>query len=123
MKQFTLILFACLLFLACNEKKQYAPSYYPRVTKKDTAKVEKKADTLNVEQQQQPEPPSKSPETKKPAPTTTKKKYTPAHSSVSSSSSKSSYDNMRGFDPAFEDDMDDNGMSRYMDNTDDEGWD
>lgn len=32
-------------------------------------------------------------------------------------------DNMRGFDPASEDDMDDNGMSRYMENTDDEGWD
>ena len=32
-------------------------------------------------------------------------------------------DNMRGFDPAFEDDMDDNGMSRYMENNDEEGWD
>ena len=46
--------------------------------------------------------------------------------SPSSSSSKKSYkesDNMRGFDPASEDDMDDNGMSRYMENNDDEGWD
>ena len=34
-----------------------------------------------------------------------------------------SYDNMRGFDPASEDDMDDNGMGRYMENNDDEGWD
>lgn len=33
------------------------------------------------------------------------------------------YDNMRGFDPASEDDTDDNGMSRYMENDDDEGWD
>ena len=32
-------------------------------------------------------------------------------------------DGMRGFDPAFEDDMEDNGMSRYMENNDDEGWD
>ena len=32
-------------------------------------------------------------------------------------------DNMRGFDPASEDDMDDNGMSRYMENYDDEGYD
>lgn len=32
------------------------------------------------------------------------------------------YDNMRGFDPASEDDMDDNGMSRYMENDDEEGW-
>ena len=30
-------------------------------------------------------------------------------------------DNMRGFDPASEDDMDDNGMSRYMENNE-EGW-
>ena len=32
-------------------------------------------------------------------------------------------DNMRGFDPASEDDMDDNGMSRYMENNDEGGWD
>ena len=32
-------------------------------------------------------------------------------------------DNMRGFDSASEDDMPDNGMSRYMENNDDEGWD
>lgn len=32
-------------------------------------------------------------------------------------------DNMRGFDPASEDDMDNNGMDRYMDNYDEEGWD
>ena len=48
-------------------------------------------------------------------------------SSISSSSSRShksnEYDNMRGFDPASEDDMDDNGMSRYMENNDEEGWD
>lgn len=37
--------------------------------------------------------------------------------------SSSTHDNMRGFDPASEDDTDDNGMSRYMENTDDEGWD
>jgi hypothetical protein len=46
--------------------------------------------------------------------------------SPSSSSSKKSYkepDNMRGFDPASEDDMDDNGMTRYMEANDDEGWD
>ena len=46
-------------------------------------------------------------------------------SSPSSTHSQRSnnYDNMRGFDPASEDDMDDNGMSRYMVNYDDEGWD
>ena len=62
-----------------------------------------------------------------------------SHPSTSSSQTVSSYyfsssyldddeeedddDNMRGFDPASEDDMEDNGMSRYMENTDDEGWD
>jgi hypothetical protein len=30
---------------------------------------------------------------------------------------------MRGFDPASEDDMDDNGMRRFMENNDEEGWD
>ena len=40
-----------------------------------------------------------------------------------STSSRVKYDNMRGFDPASEDDMDDNGMSRYMENNDEEGWD
>lgn len=40
-----------------------------------------------------------------------------------SASSSSESDNMRGFDPASEDDMEDNGMSRYMENYDDEGWD
>lgn len=43
--------------------------------------------------------------------------------SYSSGRSSVKYDNMRGFDPASEDDMDDNGMSRYMENNDDEGWD
>ena len=32
------------------------------------------------------------------------------------------YDNMRGFDPLWEDDTKDNGMSRYMENYDEEGW-
>ena len=32
-------------------------------------------------------------------------------------------DNMRGFDPASEDDIDDNGMQRYFDANDDEAWD
>jgi hypothetical protein len=31
-------------------------------------------------------------------------------------------DNLRGYDPASEDDMEDNGMSRYMENYDEEGW-
>ena len=53
------------------------------------------------------------------------KKIEPASPSRSIRSSSKCYnnDNMRGFDPASEDDMDDNGMSRYMENYDEEGWD
>ena len=60
------------------------------------------------------------------APKAKEKPSAPVSSSPSSSShssSSSSYDNMRGFDPASEDDMEDNGMSRYMENNDEEGWD
>ena len=53
-----------------------------------------------------------------------KNNRTPATStSASTQPAASETDNMRGFDPASEDDMDDNGMSRYMENNDDEGWD
>ena len=45
------------------------------------------------------------------------------NSSSSRNIHKVKKDNMRGFDPASEDDMDDNGMSRYMENNDEEGWD
>ena len=45
-------------------------------------------------------------------------------SSYSSCTNKSTkYGNMRGFDPALEDDMNDNGMIRYMENNDEEEWD
>jgi hypothetical protein len=42
--------------------------------------------------------------------------------SSSYSNKSSDDDNMRGFDPASEEDMPDNGMKRYMENNDDEGW-
>ena len=45
-----------------------------------------------------------------------------SYSSSSRSSKKHHYDNMRGFDPASEDDMDDNGMDRFMENNDEGGW-
>ena len=41
----------------------------------------------------------------------------------SSSHEDQQLDNMRGFDPASEDDMHDNGMTRYMEVNDEEGWD
>ena len=55
---------------------------------------------------------------------TTKESAKPMSISSSSGSSgvHSSSDNMRGFDPASEDDMEDNGMRRFMENNDEEGW-
>ena len=53
-------------------------------------------------------------------------KGSPTSIAPSSSSSREEYhepDNMRGFDPASEDDMDDNGMTRYMEANDEEAWD
>ena len=46
----------------------------------------------------------------------------PASSSSVRPERRGNDDNMRGFDPASEDDMDDNGMSRYMENNEEEGW-
>jgi hypothetical protein len=78
-------------------------------------------DTIVVAKQEVEE--QKVPEEKSKASTTAK----PASSSRAVRSSSRSYDddhdNMRGWDPASEDDMPDNGMSRYMENYDEEGWD
>ena len=51
------------------------------------------------------------------------KSYSTSGSYSSSYDNEEEYDNMRGFDPASEDDMEDNGMTRYMENNDERGWD
>ena len=62
--------------------------------------------------------------TQVPVPSVSSSKSTSSYGSSSSySHGEKELDNMRGFDPASEDDMDDNGMSRYMENNDEEGWD
>ena len=110
-------------FLACCNgcNQSPAPSYHEAPVRE--APKEVLVDTVSEVKQADEE--------KKDAP------VSPASSSVSTSrSTSSSYgstssyrykekepDNMRGFDPASEDDMDDNGMSRYMENNDEEGWD
>ncbi len=110
-------------FLACCNgcNQSPAPSYDEGPVKEAPKKLV--VDTVNEIEQVNEE--------KKDAP------VSPASSSVSTSrSTSSSYgssssyrhrekesDNMRGFDPASEDDMDDNGMRRYMENNDEEGWD
>lgn len=117
-KQLSFILLAGLLLLSCNEKKTYPP-IPTTVVNKDTVKAEKKADTLHVDKEQQPEQPT----APSPPPSSVKNTTPSVRPSASKSHVQPQYDNMRGFDPASEDDMDDNGMSRYMDNNDDEGWD
>ena len=111
MKKTIIVILTVVLLLACgnNKTRQTEP-----ITNDDRGSVEQsEPDTIASSVQE------KVPEAKE-------KPSTPVNSSsVSSSRSQksSSYDNMRGFDPASEDDMDDNGMSRYMENDDDEGWD
>ena len=106
--------FVCLclivpFMLSCSDKKTYTrPVFNTERT------VTERTDTSTTAASEQ-----------KDAPKVEAKESVPVSSSSSSSrSSRSgSNDNMRGFDPASENDMDDNGISRYMDNYDDEGWD
>lgn len=122
-------LLTVLLFLSCtNVNKREYPSADMDVERED-AQTEMLADTAknatSSEEEQAKEIASPASASEKGSTTTssaTSKKASSATSSRSSSSSRYS-DNMRGFDPASEDDMDDNGVSRYMENDDDEGWD
>lgn len=102
------IIFLMLIFIACGNKIRQTESVEnynsPVVEQPDTVAMSANVTNNSVNEENNP-------------------------SSVCSSSSSSSrsykhrYDNMRGFDPASEDDMEDNGMSRYMENNDEEGWD
>ena len=115
MKKLFGILFLALLLLSCGNKKRYTISDVEKFNKQweekhrqvdNVKKDEGKDKTENVNHSPGSSSSSSSPS-----------------SSSSRSNSSSNYDNMRGFDPASEDDMDDNGMSRYMENYDEEGWD
>ena len=102
------ILTLSLLLLSCQNKSRQ--EYSPTLTETQSEESYQQPDTAVIEdvkgQQEEVKVPS-----------------TPTSSASSRSHESSNYDNMRGFDPASEDDMDDNGMSRYMENNDDEGWD
>jgi len=99
---FFLILALSLFIIACeNKSKQTEPVIYdnPSVVEQTTP------DTISSVQEE------------------SLKTASPVSSLASYSHQSVGCDNMRGFDPASEDDMDDNGMSRYMENNDEEGWD
>ena len=84
------------------EHHYYPSQYEPTNTKKDIEDDTYVPDSVEIVETDEPKP---------------------AKSTSSSRKTYSESDNMRGFDPASEDDMDDNGMSRYMEANDDEGWD
>ena len=109
MKKIIVVIMSVILLLACskNKTRQTEPVIYD-----DTPIVEQsKPDTVAIAVQYK-------------EPKVEEKSSVPSSMSSSPRSHKSNnYDNMRGFDPVSEDDMDDNGMSRYMENNDEEGWD
>ena len=103
------ILALSLLLLSCQDRKEPTPS--PSLKGGEMEGVYQQPDTTGA----YPQPLPKAGENQKVS-------STPTSSNSSHSYESSSYDNMRGFDPASEDDMDDNGMSSYMENNDDAGW-
>ena len=107
MKYILTILLSLLLFSCGNKSRQVSTPTLKETQSEESCQQPDTAVTEEVKELQE--------EVKVPS--------TPTASSSSHSHESSSYDNMRGFDPASEDDMEDNGMSRYMENNDEEGWD
>ena len=101
---------ASILAVACgNKMKPMEPTF--NADQQNVEQSEEDTTSTPIKEEVQPS------EAKPSAPSSS---YTP---STTRSRTSSHSDNMRGFDPASDDDMDDNGMSRYMENNDDEGWD
>lgn len=103
-----IVVLVCVAFLACcNKEKQTGPMVIEGKPTTEGFRADTIATSVQIESPKE------------------EKQSTRVNSSSSSSNMCKSmkYDNMRGFDPASEDDMDDNGMSRYMEDNDDEGWD
>lgn len=110
MKKNIIVIISAVLLLACGNKRSQTDQI---IIDNEPAYEQSKPDSVDSF-------------IKEEIPDVEEKRSVPRSSSTSSStrSNKSSgYDNMRGFDPASEDDMDDNGISRYMENDDEEGWD
>ena len=110
MKKITLLLLSAVLLTACgNSRKQQNVVYHESISIFSTDSTSRD-DSLDTQEDSR-----------------ASKTNVGAVSSSSSQTTRrnhsSAHSNMRGFDPASEDDMDDNGMSRYFENNDDEGWD
>lgn len=113
MKHFTLFIWASLVvfLLSCGDRRSsnnFPPLKRETILADTTSDRTEVSDSVPVKVEKSEQKPS----------------VPKVHSVSSKSKSRDTgYDNMRGFDPASEDDTDDNGMSRYMENDDDEGWD
>ena len=101
------IIFLVLLLLSCQNKSRQ--EYSPTLTETQSEESYQQPDTAVTEEVKERQ-------------NGVKVQSTPTSFSSSRSHESSSYVNMRGFDPASEDDMEDNGMSRYMENNDEEGF-
>ena len=109
MKHTPIIILATLLLLSCGNRKggDYEETYDGgHGVGVDTAAIH----IIQCQEEKANEPMNENSRAVAPSPST----Y---------SSEDQEPDNMRGFDPASEDDMDDNGMTRYMEVNDEEGWD
>ena len=106
MRYIPVLLLMVALLMSCSHarRKSVEPFQYPRRDRVEL--VDSKVDTIRID------------EGAKKA-----ERTAGASGSYSSDDDEEEYDNMRGFDPASEDDMDDNGVGRYTENTDEEGWD
>ena len=126
-----IIIIGVLLLMACGEKKSSSEKQLPQVENlEELEKKNKLLDSLSEAYRKAIiEKEMKNAQERKKQVEKNKKRIVKQRQGKSSRSYSSShrnrkgYDNMRGFDPASEDDMDDNGMSRYMENNDEEGWD
>ena len=104
MKKYIVFIALMMLMVACTNRK-HPSDYYPRSDSSYQYESESKETDSVIK-----DVPSK-------------ELVNTQSSSNSTHRKEKELDNMRGFDPASEDDMDDNGMQRYFDANDDETWD
>ena len=121
------VLLCALVLCSCGESKKPEP-YFDYSFEEDTAALVDtlKEDTTGIAAESLSKQTSGASDQQK---STTASKNTSSYQDRTASSRHSTIkerstedDGMRGFDPASENDMHDNGMSRFMENDDNEGW-
>ena len=107
MKQAITLLILMLTFTACGDVAQKRPAYEENEIASPQPSPQREGEYASPQSEEIAAPQAS----------------TVSKSRVTKETYDHESDNMRGFDPASEDDGDDNGMSRYMENDDEEGWD